>query len=494
MFYVFVCFGFAIILGNKDKNKDNDIDMEDEKKNENKDNKIEEKKDEKNEEKEDYISNNLVFNPNSARSNYGKLMDRILKFKQKKLSFVEYLIPFAEQALDTIKYFNNNNNNNKTLNVAVLGDASGSMDVAIESSSIISSLLSVALNADLKFFNSNIINVNNDLIPKTVLETIKIVENTIAQGGTNMACTINYYIINNIKIDLFILVSDENENEKYNNMWFDQIFYKYLNEINKKCKLFLVSFLNVGEIGIIYNKCKNRNDNIIKKYNKLINNKIKNEKNKLLNIKKIQFKKNENILKTKDLNNPNTMNLDAIMHQQTNEMNRSKNNNNNNNNNNNMSKSAKRRNRRKKHKQNKKNNNQNKNENKKNENNNNNNNNDNDIAMISGLDNNNISNIKDIKLNELEIKEIEKKILNETEPALLIDFIQFRLHPIHPDTSKFDALLGMVALLLNRMQMPFEKLSQVTLERFSKNKNYEDIFECNRIANDVSTVILQFLE
>ena len=32
------------------------------------------------------------------------------------------------------------------------------------------------------------------------------------------------------------------------------------------------------------------------------------------------------------------------------------------------------------------------------------------------------------------------------------DCIQFRLHPVHPDTSKFDSLLGMVVLLSKRVQ------------------------------------------
>ena len=65
------------------------------------------------------------------------------------------------------------------------------------------------------------------------------------------------YLERKEKIDIFILVSDEGENEKYKDLWFSDIFQQYRKKVNNKCKIFLVSFLNVGEQGLIYERLKN---------------------------------------------------------------------------------------------------------------------------------------------------------------------------------------------------------------------------------------------
>lgn len=198
-------------------------------------------------------NNEIIFNTNSQRSNYGKLMDKLLTFREKKYKFTEYLIPFAEKQLNKILIKNNN------LKCVIFGDASGSMEIAIKSSCIISSLLSFSLNADLLFFNSN--KFKPKVIPRNVKQTINVIETTKAIGGTCMASAIYDYYINKIKVDLFILVSDEGENEKYKEYWFSSLFKKYRMEVNKNCRLFLVSFLNVGENGKINERLKEKGIN-----------------------------------------------------------------------------------------------------------------------------------------------------------------------------------------------------------------------------------------
>jgi hypothetical protein len=78
---------------------------------------------------------------------YGKLMERLLHFKRNNLPFVSYLIPIAEKVLHSM-----------TLPleppVVVIGDASGSMEVAIRTATIIASLLTVLSNAELRFFHT----------------------------------------------------------------------------------------------------------------------------------------------------------------------------------------------------------------------------------------------------------------------------------------------------------------------------------------------------
>jgi len=197
-----------------------------------------------------------IFNDDSPRSNYGKLMERILSFREKKYKFVPYLTKHAQLRLNTVK-FEELIDENSFIQCAVLGDASGSMEVAIKSSCIIASLLSVALNADLKFFNSNVF--DPPVTPRDVEQTIEVVNKIDARGGTCMASAIWPYLARKIKIDLFILVSDEGENEKYEDAYFASLFQQYKNEINPKAQLFLVSFLKVGDEGIIMNRLKQTN-------------------------------------------------------------------------------------------------------------------------------------------------------------------------------------------------------------------------------------------
>jgi len=193
-----------------------------------------------------------VFSPDSARSNYGKIMERLLSFRQQKRSFAEAMIPHAEKLLKSLRVPKSSN-----LRCAVLGDASGSMEVAIKSSSIIASLLSVALDADLTFFSDQ--PFPPPVVPRNVVQTIEVVEKVEARGGTCMASALHKYYQEKQVIDLFILVSDEGENEKYNGYWFHELFNRYLNEVNNQCKLFLVSFVKVGEDGTIMQRLRSAN-------------------------------------------------------------------------------------------------------------------------------------------------------------------------------------------------------------------------------------------
>eukprot|EP01083_Nonionella_stella_P145328 455153_1 len=111
-----------------------------------------------------------IFNDDSQRSNYGKLMERLLLFREQKYKFVPFLTNHAQLRLENIK-FDDLNSEDSFIRCAVLGDASGSMEVAIKSSCIIASLLSVALSADLKFFNSNVF--DPPVIPRNVAQTIE---------------------------------------------------------------------------------------------------------------------------------------------------------------------------------------------------------------------------------------------------------------------------------------------------------------------------------
>eukprot|EP00485_Elphidium_margaritaceum_P010995 CAMPEP_0202698592 /NCGR_PEP_ID=MMETSP1385-20130828/11867_1 /ASSEMBLY_ACC=CAM_ASM_000861 /TAXON_ID=933848 /ORGANISM="Elphidium margaritaceum" /LENGTH=839 /DNA_ID=CAMNT_0049355345 /DNA_START=73 /DNA_END=2592 /DNA_ORIENTATION=+ len=205
--------------------------------------------------KESFEQGRAIFSADSPRSNYGKLMERILSFREQKYKFVPHLISHAQLRLSNVR-IEELSDEESCVRCAVLGDASGSMEVAIRSSCIIASLLSVALSADLKFFHSQVF--DPPVVPRDVQQTVEVVDKIAARGGTCMASALYPYLQHRVKIDLFILVSDEGENEKYNGQYFSALWKTYVNSVNPKAQLFLVSFLQVGEEGLIMQRLKEK--------------------------------------------------------------------------------------------------------------------------------------------------------------------------------------------------------------------------------------------
>jgi len=131
--------------------------------------------------------------------------------------------------------------------VAVFGDASGSMEVAIKCACALGSLFSAVLKADLVFFNDK--PFDPPKVPRTAREAIAVVEAVKAGGGTAMAAPLYRYYETKKKVDLFIMVSDEEENTSYQTYRFLDLFQKYKKEVNPSTKVCFVSFLAVGVPG-----------------------------------------------------------------------------------------------------------------------------------------------------------------------------------------------------------------------------------------------------
>ena len=171
---------------------------------------------------------------------YGKLMERMLYFYNNNASFYEKLIPIAENRLKEIQL-------ELEQPVVVLGDASFSMDVAIRTSTIISSILSAVCDAELKFFNVE--SFSPKIIPKTAIDVLKVTSITKTDGLTAPACTLMEYYKKKKKVKLFVMVTDEIENVKFDGTYFSQLFYKYYKEIYPS-RIVMVSFLeNLQEKG-----------------------------------------------------------------------------------------------------------------------------------------------------------------------------------------------------------------------------------------------------
>lgn len=127
--------------------------------------------------------------------------------------------------------------------VAVLGDASCSMDVAIRTSSVITTILCSLFDAQLHFFRSKDENIENP--PRTVLEALELGEKVIARDCTSPAASLEYYYQKGEIIKTFIIVTDEEENTDSPNLHlrFAPLFQKYYQEIYP-AKLVFLSFLD----------------------------------------------------------------------------------------------------------------------------------------------------------------------------------------------------------------------------------------------------------
>jgi hypothetical protein len=180
---------------------------------------------------------------------YGKLMERLLLFKELKekeiktqhdldSSLFSLIIPQAESQLQKFK---------STIPgpVAILGDASSSMDVAIRTATIISSLLTAICSAKLTFFNHA--NFSVELNPKNVADVLQVAHTTKASGSTSPAASLVPYFDNKEVIKTFIIVTDEEENTdaktKDGRSWrFLPLFQAYKKEVYPATLIF-VSFL-----------------------------------------------------------------------------------------------------------------------------------------------------------------------------------------------------------------------------------------------------------
>jgi len=124
--------------------------------------------------------------------------------------------------------------------VVVIGDASYSMDVAIRTATVISSVLTALCGAELKFFTGE--SVNPPVVPRSVADVLDVATGVKADGLTAPAAALwPYYTAKKI-VKFFIVVTDEIENEKYKNYFFPTLFQKYYTEVYP-AKIVFVSFL-----------------------------------------------------------------------------------------------------------------------------------------------------------------------------------------------------------------------------------------------------------
>ncbi len=146
--------------------------------------------------------------------------------------------------------------------VAVIGDASSSMEVAIRTATILSSLLTAICSAKLNFFNTEMFLPT--FTPKSIEDVLTLALTTRASGCTaNAAGLVPFYDGKEV-IKTFVMVTDEEENadaplaDGTTTRFFD-LFMKYRAEIYP-AKLVFISFLRHQHAdGQMYSKFQRAN-------------------------------------------------------------------------------------------------------------------------------------------------------------------------------------------------------------------------------------------
>mmetsp|Transcript_37827 Transcript_37827/g.77674 ORF Transcript_37827/g.77674 Transcript_37827/m.77674 type:complete len:583 (-) Transcript_37827:40-1788(-) len=177
-----------------------------------------------------------------GHANFGKLMERLLLFQRRNAPFASLLIPRAEQLLKEVGM-----NLARGRKVAVLGDASSSMQVAIDSAAIIAASITSCFDAELSFFHSS--SFKPHLLPRNAEQTLEVASLVKAGGCTANAASLLPFYQSKQEVDLFVMVTDEEENTRAGGMFFHELFDKYVKEVYPHAKVFFVSFIRPTDPG-----------------------------------------------------------------------------------------------------------------------------------------------------------------------------------------------------------------------------------------------------
>lgn len=189
----------------------------------------------------DIVSARLRDSENNSRSvrskvTYGKLMERILTFRRMRLKFAGDIVPLASRRLEELRAQWAENIDAK---VAVFGDASSSMQPAIEAATIFASMVSACFDGELSFFSSQLVESPHGK-PSNVNQTLDVCGKIRARGCTCLAAALWPYYEGKKWVDTFILVTDEYENTASHGFLFAQLLAKYRATVNKHASLVVV--------------------------------------------------------------------------------------------------------------------------------------------------------------------------------------------------------------------------------------------------------------
>lgn len=137
---------------------------------------------------------------------YGKIVDLISKTKNQEI--LQELLILGDDRLKQYKI------NESFEPVAVFGDQSSSMEIAIKTSGIITSLLCYICNAALHMFHSESDHIMNP--PRSIVDAVKFGKEVKTKGYTCPAASMLYYYTRKEVVKTIIIITDEGENRSVN--------------------------------------------------------------------------------------------------------------------------------------------------------------------------------------------------------------------------------------------------------------------------------------
>jgi len=216
-------------------------------------------------------------------SNFAKIVERLLTFRRMGVSFWGRLMPLAERLLEELKTRRtelvrqsgvrtlqalaalaldgsaervalpeavaHSVPTEPSLRVAVLGDASASMQSAINAACIAGAMFSAVFEADLVFFNGRAFRASCHPMPSTAEQVLSVTEEVRAMSCTSPAAALAEFYESAQAVDLFILISDEGENTAHKQLRFAEAFARYTRDVHREARCVFVSFLRDGEHG-----------------------------------------------------------------------------------------------------------------------------------------------------------------------------------------------------------------------------------------------------
>ncbi|EAL69098.1 hypothetical protein DDB_G0276681 [Dictyostelium discoideum AX4] len=125
--------------------------------------------------------------------------------------------------------------------ISIFGDKSGSMDVAIRLSNIISFIISsLTPGAELSFFDCK--NVPSPIPVDSLENLFKLKDLVKASGGTDPGVSMYKLLSEKVVKNYIVVVTDEEENG-YKHGRFSELFIQYRKEVAPNCKLVFISFI-----------------------------------------------------------------------------------------------------------------------------------------------------------------------------------------------------------------------------------------------------------
>lgn len=176
------------------------------------------------------VLNRLKNEKDTINLSYGKIVDLISKTTNDEV--LKELISLGEQKIQNYKL-------DVDQPIAVFGDQSGSMEIAIKTSGIITSLLCFICNAHLHLFHSIDNHIKNP--PRNICDAVKFGKEVRTEGSTNPAASLLHYYERKEEIKTIILITDEEENQSAKGFRFADLYKRYITEVYP-ARLVFVSF------------------------------------------------------------------------------------------------------------------------------------------------------------------------------------------------------------------------------------------------------------